>query len=127
MLKRTLVVCIASIVLSAPIVHGTPVHQWSHRWTGTDDSQFNEIVVDPFGNIGPSENTVASTVATPDSSHMGCMIQQTCPITFWRRCHKERPCMYAHLCIYSDSWMWSGMGGRRRRIIGSTESDLRMQ
>jgi hypothetical protein len=50
-LKRTLALCIASIVLSAPIVHGTPIHQWSHRWTGTDDSQFNEIAVDPFGNI----------------------------------------------------------------------------
>jgi hypothetical protein len=51
MLRRTLALCFAVLFLTVSLAHATPANIWAHRYGGTDDKGFNELVVDPFGNM----------------------------------------------------------------------------
>ena len=49
--RRILVLSLATLFLTAHMAHATPSNLWTHRYGGTDDKAFSELVVDPFGNI----------------------------------------------------------------------------
>jgi hypothetical protein len=49
--QRILASVLVVLLLSAPAVHATPANLWAHTYTGLDDKGFNEVTVDPFGNI----------------------------------------------------------------------------